>query len=395
MNKSSGRSWFQRITASIVLIAFTVSCTHMPSGEKAFKTFDECVASNLALATLGGVGIGALAGAFTKQATGSSSAGRTVGAAAGIAAGAMIALTAWRKCAAVYNTSEAVPQQGGHQQAPLPPPAQRKPRLSLDKLDVRVEGSENDAPIPEFNFSFFSENPSAKDIKAQFRHKVEIVRFTAGDGDKLVLADAQGNPMSEGGRQIPLENASRMSRDRLNWVTIAEDGKDDYTEDVIIQQGQRTTYRHKLQVPPRAQLALPLPVPMRYSLTVQAEGMKSSRTVDFALLPTSDRPKRYAAAGAVSSGESSSDTAIATRGLSDKSSSAASGASYVTKSRASLFSDTSPKRRVVASLKPGTKVSISNRSEIKAGGSSVEWAQVVPESGAGGWLPMSELKENK
>ena len=30
------------------------------------------------------------------------------------------------------------------------------------------------------------------------------------------------------------------------------EGKDDYVEDVVIQQGHRASFRHKLQIPPRA-----------------------------------------------------------------------------------------------------------------------------------------------
>lgn len=95
-----------------------------------------------------------------------------------------------------------------------------------------------------------------------------------------------------------------MPRERLHWVTIAEEGRDDYAEDVVIQQGNRAGFRHKLQVPPRAQLPLPLPVPMRYTVTVEVDQFKSARTVGiFALLGTGERPKRFVAQAPHGGGE--------------------------------------------------------------------------------------------
>ncbi|MEP7085520.1 MAG: hypothetical protein ABI854_12335, partial [Betaproteobacteria bacterium] len=100
----------RRTTASAVLLTYLTSCTHMPSGEKAFKSFDECIAANLGLATAGGIAIGALGRNLARQITGDTRAQNLVGTKAGVAAAVMIGLTAWRKCAAVYSTSEPIAQ---------------------------------------------------------------------------------------------------------------------------------------------------------------------------------------------------------------------------------------------------------------------------------------------
>jgi hypothetical protein len=161
----------RRLTATVVLVTYLASCTHMPSGQKAFDTFEQCIAANLGLATAGGFAIGALGKSLAKQITGDRGTVNAVAVSAGVAAAVMIGMTAWRKCAAVYNTSEPIAQPTSAQ----PPPAvqRRRPGLSLDKLDVRVEGTENDPPIPEFDI-LRRRGRGCQDIKARFRHKVEM-----------------------------------------------------------------------------------------------------------------------------------------------------------------------------------------------------------------------------
>lgn len=269
-----------------LMIVHVTSCTHMPTGEKAFHSFESCVAANLGLAALGGVAVGILSRAVTRR--------DAVGATAGAATAIAIGMVAWRKCAAEYSTSVVI--------APAPPqPAQpeqqpaARPQMSIDRLEVRVEGTEETPPRPQFQFSYADANPSAKDIKARFRHKVQIVRFTTLD-DRMVLADGSGRPLRDAsGMPIPIEQAGKMPRERLQWTTIAEEGKDDYVEEVVIQQGTSGVYQHLLQIPPRSQLPLPLPMPMRYTVTVEAGEVRSARTVDFALLSTQDRPKVFSA----------------------------------------------------------------------------------------------------
>lgn len=386
MMQMGGARWFKRITVGAVLVVYAAGCTHMPSGEKAFDSFESCFASNLGLAAVGGIGVGLLTKNILGNDKGSANA---VGAAAGIATAALIGMTAWRKCAAVYSKSEPVAQQSEAQALPAAARRQRKQSLNLDKLEMRVEGTENDPPVPEFSFTFLAEDPAAKDIKARFRHKVEIVRFMADSEDKLMLADAKGNAMLDAaGKPIPLEAAIRMPRERLQWVTIADEGKDDYVEDVVIQQG-RGTFRHKLQIPPRAQLPLPLPVPMRYTLTIEAEHMKSASTVDFALLDKSGRPKRYAGSPAVNSIEGNGTSATgATRSLKDGS----FIATHTVKHKTSLFDNTGPKRTPIAPLNAGTRVRIAQEAHGKK---PTSWVQIETDQGTSGWVPVSALVKVK
>ena len=387
------KNLLKRVTASIVLVAYCVSCTNMPSGEKAFNSFESCFAANLGLAAAGGVGAGLLTSKLTERLTGSSRTGKALGTAAGVAAAAMIAMTAWKKCGAVYNTSVAIaqPADSKGQDANI----NRKPGLNLEQLSVKVAGSENDAPTIEFDFNYFAENAAAKDIKVKFRHKVEIVRFRAGNNEQLVLADESGNAMLDAsGNQIPLEQASKMPRDKLHWVTIAEDGHDDYVEDVIIQQGSKHLYNHRLQVPPRDQFALPLPVPMRYSLTVEAGNTKSKRSVDFSLLGTSQRPKTYNSGVSANTGDSAMATAEK-RSLGEPVANKQFTFSHIVTKKLMLMSETGAKRKIVVILDQGTKVSLIEKQEVIVNKKPTEWAKVSTEAKVTGWLLSSDLLEVK
>ncbi len=396
MQWTKGLQWFWRITATLLLITYSAACTHLPSGEKAFESFDSCFAANLGLAAVGGIGIGLLGAKLTEGITGSSSTGRTVGAAAGVAAGVMIAMHAWKQCAAVYNKSEVIapPAARPVSTSTAATGAATTPRLTLDRLEVRVEGNENTPPAPEFDMSFAAANPTTKDIKAQFRHRVEIVRFMASEDDRLVLADDKGNAMRDSsGKEIPLEAAARMPRERLSWVPIAEDGKDDYVEDVVIQQGARARFRHKLQVPPRAKLPLPLPVPMRYTLSIEADNMKATRSVDFAILSTSARPKRYAStsnASALSAGQAPS---VTTRSLSGAASSspAATDTDTVTNRKTMLYSDTTGQRKPVGALARGVRLRVEERITAIIDNKPAAWVKVVTDRGQSGWLPAAHI----
>lgn len=391
MKQANRGHWFRHIAASTVLVTYTAGCTHMPSGEKAFKDFDSCFAANLAIAAAGGIGVGLLSAHLSQQATSNKSTANAVGVAAGIAAATMIGMVAWRKCAAVYNTSQPIaPATVPHATHPEDRPP-GVPRLSLDRLEVRVEGSENDPPVPEFDVSLATASPAAKDITAKFRHKVEIVRFMADQNDKLVLAGPKGEPLLDtAGKPIPLEAAIRMPRNRLQWVAIADAGKDDYVEDVVIQAGQKMGYRHKLNIPPRAQLPLPLPVPMRYTLTVEAEGMTSARTVDFALLGNADRPKRYvAAAGGASD--------VTGRSLKGNGAGALAGfvATHATKHKVTLYDSAGTPHKTVATLKAGTRVQMDEQRAIAVHRISTLWFRISSETGVAGWVRSAELKKLK
>ncbi len=370
-----------RMVIALVLITYSVACTHMPSGEKAFESFESCFAANVGLATLGGIGVGVLSAKLVGGATGNASAAKTAGIAAGLAAGTMIAMHAWKKCAAVYNKSEVVTPPTALSSTSSS--AARTPALTLGKLDVRVAGTENDPPQPEFSYNFTATNPAAKDIKAKYRHRVEIVRFKMNDKDQMILANNQGEALlDKAGKEIPIEAAARMPRDQLAWEVIAEDGKNDYVEDVVIQQGQGALVRHKLQVPPRAQLPLPLPVPMRYTLTIEADNMSTSRTVDFFILSTANRPKLYASTG----------NAIGTRSLNTAPSQAATSAATAKTNRMTrLFNTPNRPRKAVGNLTKGTPVSILERTTAIINNRPEDWVNVGGPNGQSGWLPASHL----
>jgi hypothetical protein len=393
MRRYSYKNLLKRVTASIVLISYCVSCTNMPSGEKAFNSFESCFAANLGLAAAGGVGAGLLTSKLAERLTGSSRTGKALGTAAGVAAAAMIAMTAWKKCGAVYNTSVPIAQ-------PIDSKVQdatvnRKVGLNLEQLSVKVAGSENDAPSIEFDFNYFAESPATKDIKVKFRHKVEIVRFRAGNNEQLVLADNNGNAMTDAsGNQIALEQASKLPREKLHWVTIAEEGHDDYVEDVIIQQGSRHLFSHRLQVPPRDKFALPLPVPMRYTLTVEAGNAKSKRSVDFSLLEIAQRPKMYNSGMSMNSGDQVV-TSIDKRSLSDVAPVKQFAMTHIVTKKVSLMSDAGNKRKIVSSLEQGTKVSLIEKQEVFVNKKPIEWAKVSTETKVTGWLLSSDLLEVK
>ena len=412
MLRRSLRHPIRRLVAATVLVTYVAGCTHTPTGQKAFDSFEQCIAGNLGIAAAGGIAIGALGKALARQITGDTSVQNRVATAAGVAGAVMIGMTAWRKCAAAYNKSEPVGMQTA---AAAPPPAtaphRRLPGVSFDRLDVRVEGTENDPPVPEFEFFYTAEDGAAQDIKAQFRHKVEIVRFKSDDNDQLILTDATGEAMRDAsGRPIPLGNAIRMPRERLSWVTIAEDGRDDYVEDVVIQQGRRSTYRHKLQVPPRAQLPIPLPVPMRYTVTVEAERNHAARTVDFALLTTGERPRRYASSAAQGAAtERSTAQSVATPVAAPPPAAAAPAAAAEPKSPVSqafeathstrrgvpIYDQAGLPRKSIGRLNRGQLVRVDERADVQTNNRSVHWMKITAEDGKSGWLPANEVTEAK
>ena len=286
---------YRRVIVGSLLLSHGVACTHLPGDQKAFKDFDSCIAANLGIAAAGGLTIGSIgnriSNAFSAE---KRSAVKATGVVAGVGATALIGLYAWKQCAAVYSVSEVVPASGA---ARPDVGVRRQPGLVMDRLSVNVAGSEDTAPVPEFAFGFYSADTSVKDVKARLRHKVEIVRFKAQDDDSLVLVDGKDQPILENGKPIRLENSASIARERLSWVSIAQDGKDDYTEEVVIQPGVVTGYKHKLQLPTRTQLPIPLPVPMRYRLTVEVGSQSASDAVDFAILKAGQRPKRFGAGG--------------------------------------------------------------------------------------------------
>ena len=101
MERADKSGVFRRTTVAIVLTTYLASCTHMPTGEKAFESFEQCIGANLGLAAAGGTAVGALGAAFTRQITGDRGTATMVGVTAGVAAAVMIGINACKKCEAV------------------------------------------------------------------------------------------------------------------------------------------------------------------------------------------------------------------------------------------------------------------------------------------------------
>ncbi|MEN9560236.1 MAG: hypothetical protein RLZZ502_1447 [Pseudomonadota bacterium] len=393
----------KKICALALLISYTTACTHTVTGEKAFKNFEECVGGNLALATVGGVGVGIIGANLVKNLTGDRRLANKVGVAAGIGTTVLIGVTAWRKCAAAYSTSEVV---AAAPSAAAPVAVQATAAVRLSHLSVNVPGTENDAPVPEFDFHYTPSEAGSKDIKARLRHQVEIVRFKTDDNDALILADEQGNTlMSASGQPIPLAEAMRMPREKLAWIAIADEGKNDYVEDIVIQPGQSARFRHKLNIPSRAQLPLPLPVPMRYQLTVEVGNQNAKQQVDFALLRSNERPRRFSAtaqtralpASATTSANVVQPSTSSIAGASARTADAPASPSptaqmlYKTRRAVSVFTDTSAQRKLVARLAANTVVTVVESVDVKAAGRSVLWARLRLDNGKEAWVQKSEL----
>jgi hypothetical protein len=404
---------------AMALIALHIaSCTHLPSGQKAFNSFDECMAANIGLAGLGGLGAGLLTAAITKSVTGNKKAATAAGIAVGVASALGIGLSAWKKCAAVYSTSEPIVTQA----TPAQVQARRNPGLNLDTVAVAVEGKDDTPPTPTFQFSYAAQDAATKDIKAQFRHKVEIVRFKAQADESVVIVDSQDRPIMEDGEAVLLYNAHKIKRDRLAWVAIAEEGKDDYVEDVVIQQGNSQKFRHKLMLPSREQLPLPIPVPMRYGVTVDVAGQKVAKSVDFLILPSEDRPKVYTASGAAIRTASAAPAApaaptppaeapkrealVATAPVAappaapnvpapSSTDNSSFGGTHKMKRKVYLFSDTTPQRKPVIQVNVNAVVKVIERVDVPGNPRPMTWVKLATAQGAIGWVQVSEIAELK
>ncbi len=410
MARIKARFWIGILTM-IVFASQTVSCTHLPSGKKAFNSFDECFAANVGLATATGIGIGALTAIITKKATGDSGAAVGAGVVAGGASAAAIGVVAWRKCAAVYAKSEVIATQ------PLPAevasasgPA-RPTGLWFDRFDMRVEGTDDTAPVPEYQYTYVAADPAAKDIPAKFRHKIEIARFTQTEDGRAVLADGNGKPLLDSaGRPIPYENAAKMPRDRLAWEPVVmTPGGTDFVEDNVIQQGTIKS-RFLLPMPTHTQLGLPLPMPMRHTVVIEVADQKPVRVVDFSVLPAAERPKLFSSAPPANQvAFAQAPTQVAGRGLprAQPSNPAAAApaplamnatdipfrATHAIKREVPVYSDSSAQRKIVGSLAARTPVRLEERSQVRIGERTTAWARIATQDGTGGWIRAKDLAE--
>jgi len=347
----------------------------------------------------------------TKKATGDNKAALGAGIAVGGASAAMIGVVAWRKCAAVYAKSEVISTQ------PLPAdvgaangPA-RRAGLSFDRFDMRLEGGDDNAPIPEYEYTYVANDAATKDIAVRFRHKVEIARFTQTEDEKMVVADANGKPLLDSsGKPIPYEMAAKLPRDRLAWEPIiATPGDTDFVENNVIQQGT-TKSRFVVPMPTRAQLGLPLPIPMRHTVWIEVAEQKTSRMVDFGILPAAERPKLFASAPPPNQAAAAqAPTQVAARGLPKPQPSSAATttpvslamnatvagfqATHTLKREIPVYSDSSAQRKLVGSLAARTRVRVEQEAQTRTGDRTVRWVKVATQSGTAGWIRAKELAE--
>jgi hypothetical protein len=428
MARINARFWIAVATATAFIVQ-TFGCTHLPSGKKAFNTFDECFSANVALAAAGGIGIGALTALITQKATGNSGAATATGVAAGAASAAAIGIVAWRKCAAVYAKSEVVATQ------PLPAdvaaatgPA-RPSGLWFDRFDTRVEGGDDTVPVPEYEYTYVANDAALKDIPVRLHHRIEIASFTQTEDKRMVVADASGKPLLDAsGRPIPYEMAGKVPRERLAWEPILMNaGGSDFVEDNVIQQGT-TKAKFLIQMPTHTQLGLPLPIPMRHTVTIEVAEQKTARTVDFGILPAAERPKLFTSAppanqvasaqarnqvGAVAQrtnqAAAQAPVQVAARGLPKAQSNTVTAAAPVSlamnstvstfqpthavKREIPVYSDSSAQRKVVGNLAARTPVQIEDRSQTRSGDRTIAWVKVATRSGFAGWIRAKELTE--
>ncbi len=131
---------------------------------------------------------------------------------------------------------------------------------------------------------------------------------------------------------------------------------------------------------------------MRYTLSIEAENMKGTRSVDFAILGTGDRPKRYfssSQASALTPGQHATAGALAPAAAS------AGGSSTATNRKTMLFSDTTAQRKPVGALAKGTRLRVEERITAIVNNKPEEWVKATADGGKSGWLPASHLSGGK
>jgi hypothetical protein len=270
--------WGQAI-AIVVIIAMFGSCTTVPfSDKRLFNTFDQCITTNLLLAGVSGAGIGILVGKTTRQK------GAAVG--SGVAVATILALVAWHECAKIYSTTRVAAQRSrddlvaAGQVAPEPVST-----LAFEGLGARVDGDAKAVSF-ELGFIFISDARDEKDISVSIRHKLDVVRMIQRD-DKLVLSDAAGKPLLDTNqRPILVKDSTSVPEGQIVYQTFY-----DKTDTEIIQQGSRKIV-HEL---PAMVKGLQYPLPMRYTVSIDAGRFVGEQRLEFYLPDVPERPKAFVA----------------------------------------------------------------------------------------------------
>lgn len=268
----------RRTIASVAAVGLVIaSCTHVPTGEKAFTTYGECMAANVGLGAVIGIGTGVL----IKKLTGSTAAA----VATGVAASMGVGLVAWKRCAAVYSTTTTTAQQSRDDLiASGRVVAKPAPALTVDEFGARVD---RDAAVVHFDLglTFIADSTEEKDVPMTIRHRLGIAKMKES-GDTLILVDDADQPLrGANGQPIPT-TAFATADGRIVYQDFY-----DKTDKEIIQQGSRKLV-HEL---PTAIQGLRYPMPMRYTVTVNVGRFVSETTLDFYLPDARERPKTFAA----------------------------------------------------------------------------------------------------
>lgn len=217
------------LTGASVLSMALASCTHNPAtNEKAFSSFNECIAGNVLLAalTFGGTR------AVTKKVTGSTGTANTVAAATG---GAVL-YQAWQQCAAIYQEvrySEEVP---------------RDVLLKTNRAAAAVTG-------PSLQITEFSVTATVPGEPIRAVARYAVLSSHAGKID------------------IPV-----VERRIISWPDEGEIKKIDALSRVVAKQGSRKADA-KIDTP--AELVANSRVPFKYRFEVEAEGLRAAEEVQF------------------------------------------------------------------------------------------------------------------
>jgi hypothetical protein len=181
-------------------------------------------------------------------------------------------------------------------------------------------------------------------------------------------------------------------------------------------------------MPTHAQLGLPLPIPMRHTVSIEIVEQKTARTVDFGILPAAERPKLFTSApppNQVATAQARSQAAgvsrmpnqaaaqapvqVAARSLPKAQTSAATAnapvslamnstastfqPTHAVKREIPVYSDSSAQRKLVGSLAARTPVRVEDQFQARSGDRTVAWVKVATSAGTAGWVRAKDLSE--
>jgi hypothetical protein len=243
-------------------VAVMPACTHMPNGNKAFSSFEQCMVANGIGSAVVGVGVGVVT---TKLGAGSRG---------GIAAGLLTAggalILSWQRCAAVYAVShhEAAPDAASA--TAIAPVA--RPSLVIDTLSVRAGRPGQDLQTT-VRYRLLLQDAHAKDVPVREVRVFRLPRMALDAQGRAVYTTAAGQPMfDKQGR--PLLVGAPVDPDTLAWQDHP------FPSDIVAQQGSR---RADGMLPTVAEMSPGMPYRLRFEL--EAAGLRDAREVTFEFQP--------------------------------------------------------------------------------------------------------------